>query len=174
MENENLEEVKIRDIRCRHINKKVVVIGKLIFASDVRPQIISARFECQKCGAIIKVIQNESYFKEPEKCICENTKEFSLINKDTLDVQKIVIGQGKKLYDERYESEVESEQLNIFLQGDLCNTQDNILDYIGKEIKLTGTIQEREVKLDNNKISLRLDIYMDAEEWEEVKLKSSN
>lgn len=160
------DEIKIRDIRCKHIDKKIIVIGKLIQASEVRPQIICASFKCPKCNAVIGMLQTEKYFKEPTKCACGSKENFELINKKMVDAQRIVIGQGKKIYDEFYQSKVEIDRLNVFLREDLCNPEYRILGKIGKRIKATGIINEVPVNLGDGRLSVRLDICLLADKLE--------
>ena len=53
--------VKIRDIRAKHLGKFIWIDGIVRQASDVRPQVVSAKFECPSCGTIISVLQLISY-----------------------------------------------------------------------------------------------------------------
>ena len=49
------QDLKIRNIRSRHLNELIVVEGIIRQASDVRPQVVNAKFECPSCGTIISV-----------------------------------------------------------------------------------------------------------------------
>src|SRR3989338_719231 len=46
-------QTKIREIRAMHIDQLVWVEGIVRQASDVRPQVVNAKFECPNCGAIL-------------------------------------------------------------------------------------------------------------------------
>ena len=58
-------QIKVRNIRSRHLNELVVLEGIIRQASDVRPQVVNAKFECPSCGTIISVLQIEKKFREP-------------------------------------------------------------------------------------------------------------
>src|SRR3990167_4741133 len=59
------QKVVIKDIRSQHIDKLISIEGIVRQASDVRPQVISAKFECPSCGNTIFILQIEQKFKEP-------------------------------------------------------------------------------------------------------------
>ena len=40
------QEIKVRNIRSKHLNEMIVVEGIIRQASDVRPQVVNAKFEC--------------------------------------------------------------------------------------------------------------------------------
>ena len=42
--------LRIRDIRSIHLDKFIAIEGLVRQTSDVRPQVISAKFECPSCG----------------------------------------------------------------------------------------------------------------------------
>ena len=62
-----VQDIKIRNIRSRHLNELVVVEGIIRQASDVRPQVVNAKFECPSCGTVISVLQMEKKFREPSR-----------------------------------------------------------------------------------------------------------
>ena len=130
MKKQKSEEVLIKDLRCKHINQEVVINGRLIKASNVRPQVISAKFECPSCGTIMSVLQLDKKFREPSHCSC-GEKWFKEISKDFVDAQRITIAQGKKFHDKEYGYKVESDRMNIFLKDNLCDPKYKILDRIG-------------------------------------------
>ena len=47
------QEIKVRNIRSKHLNEMIVIEGIIRQASDVRPQVVNAKFECPSCGTII-------------------------------------------------------------------------------------------------------------------------
>lgn len=164
--NQITETVLIRDLRCRHIGNSIAIKAKLIQASKVRPQIISARFRCSVCKSVINKLQIEKYFCAPDRCSCGNNKKFELLNKDMIDVQRIVIGQGKKVYDEDYKCKVEKEQLKVFLKGELCDPKYKIIEHLGKLIRVSGIIRDIPKEPENGGILVRTDLVMVAESLE--------
>ena len=83
--------IKIRDIRAKHLNQLISIEGIVRQASDVRPQVINAKFECPSCGTVISVLQIEKRFREPSRCSCGRKGAFNLISKEMVDAQRIVI-----------------------------------------------------------------------------------
>ncbi len=91
----NLSEItEIRDIRARHVNNLVSVQGMVRKATDVRPKITEAAFECQRCGTLTYIPQSGGDFQEPHECEgCERQGPFK-INFDQsefVDSQKLRI-----------------------------------------------------------------------------------
>ncbi|WIV68433.1 LAGLIDADG family homing endonuclease [Natrialbaceae archaeon AArc-T1-2] len=88
------ESPEIRDIRARHMNQLVEVRGIVRKATDVRPKIEEAAFECQLCGTLNRVPQSTGDFQEPHECQgCERQGPFQ-VNFDQsefVDAQKLRI-----------------------------------------------------------------------------------
>ena len=83
------KNIRIRNIRSEHIGKMLVVDGIVKRASEVRPEVSEAIFQCPECGNKISVIQTERIVRSPLQCdSCDNRKGFKLI--------------GQKLYDARW------------------------------------------------------------------------
>ena len=62
------QEMKVRNIRSKNLNEMIIVEGIIRQASDVRPQVVNAKFECPSCGTVISVLQIEKKFREPSTC----------------------------------------------------------------------------------------------------------
>ena len=62
-----IQEIKIRNIRSRHLNEMISLEGIIRQASDVRPQVVNAKFECPSCGTVISVLQVEKKFREQRR-----------------------------------------------------------------------------------------------------------
>ncbi|WP_255194880.1 LAGLIDADG family homing endonuclease [Halorarius litoreus] len=82
----------IREIRADHVGNLISVQGIVRKATDVRPKIQNAAFECQRCGTMTRVPQSDGTFQEPHECQgCERQGPFQ-INFDQsefVDAQKI-------------------------------------------------------------------------------------
>ncbi|MDR5672734.1 LAGLIDADG family homing endonuclease [Halalkaliarchaeum sp. AArc-GB] len=94
---ENLPRSKtidIRGIRVQddHIGRMIAVQGIVRKATDVRPKITEAAFECQRCGTMTYIPQSDSGFQEPHECQgCERQGPFR-VNHDQsefIDSQKL-------------------------------------------------------------------------------------
>jgi replicative DNA helicase Mcm len=88
----NLPDVTdIREIRSPDVNTLIAVSGIIRKATDVRPKIQEAAFECQRCGTLSYIPQSGG-FQEPHECQgCERQGPFS-VNYDQstfVDAQKI-------------------------------------------------------------------------------------
>src|SRR3989344_3142582 len=111
---ENYSE-KIRNLRAKHLNRLIQIEGIVRQASEVRPQVINAKFECPSCGTVLSVLQIENKFKEPSRCSCGRRGSFRLVSKDMVDAQRLVV-------EESPESSVGGEQprrISVFLKEDL-------------------------------------------------------
>src|SRR3989344_1588484 len=62
--------INIKDIRSKHLGKFIYIEGIVRQASDVRPQVTSAKFECPTCGNTLSILQLDTKFKEPSRCSC--------------------------------------------------------------------------------------------------------
>ena len=88
------DTVEIRGIRVHddHIGRLVAVKGIVRKATDVRPRITEAAFECQRCGTMTYIPQSEGSFQEPHECQgCERQGPFR-VNHDQsefVDSQKL-------------------------------------------------------------------------------------
>ena len=158
--------LKIRDIRCKHINKLITIKGGIIQVSDIRPQVVCAKFECPSCGTIISVLQIEKKFREPSRCSCGRKGQFRLISKEMVDAQRIIIGQGKQIYDEEYKCKIATDRLQVFLQEDLCDSKYRIFDNLGKEVLITGILREIPISTPRGGISTRFDLAIEANNLE--------
>ena len=91
---ENLPEsqrISIKDIRIFHLTKILAVDGIITQTSDVRPQVVSAMFECPSCGTHMTMLQLDSKFKEPSRCSCGRRGKFRVLSKDLVDAQRIIV-----------------------------------------------------------------------------------
>ncbi|WP_256685420.1 LAGLIDADG family homing endonuclease [Halococcus qingdaonensis] len=86
------EPTEIREIRARHRGQLLAVQGIVRKATDVRPKITEAAFECQRCGTLTRIPQTGGDFQEPHECQgCERQGPFD-INFDQsefVDAQKL-------------------------------------------------------------------------------------
>jgi len=64
-------KVEIRQLRAKHVGKLVCVEGLARKATEVRPKITDALFQCLRCGHVVKEVQEGLFFKEPMECYKE-------------------------------------------------------------------------------------------------------
>ncbi|MBC9985046.1 MULTISPECIES: minichromosome maintenance protein MCM [Haloferax] len=75
------ETVDIRNLRVNddHIGTLISVQGIVRKATDVRPKITEAAFECQRCGTMSYIPQGDGGFQEPHECQgCERQGPFRI------------------------------------------------------------------------------------------------
>ncbi|WP_411965119.1 minichromosome maintenance protein MCM [Haloferax sp. YSMS24] len=75
------DSVDIRNIRVNddHIGTLISVQGIVRKATDVRPKITEAAFECQRCGTMSYIPQGDGGFQEPHECQgCERQGPFHI------------------------------------------------------------------------------------------------
>src|SRR3989441_5789414 len=60
--------VQIRDLRAKHLGRFIAVEGLVRKATEVRPMVIDALFQCLRCGTVIKEPQEGQAFREPLEC----------------------------------------------------------------------------------------------------------
>jgi replicative DNA helicase Mcm len=154
----NTQKVKIRTIRAEHLNKLIYFEGLVRQASEVRPQVVNAKFECPSCGTVISVLQIEKKFREPSRCSCGRKGQFRLLSKVMVDAQRLVI-------EEAPESLVGGEQprrMNVFLKEDLVEPNMEEKTTPGSKVKILGVLKEVPVPLPSGAISTRFDLAVEA------------
>ncbi|TAL56037.1 MAG: minichromosome maintenance protein MCM, partial [Nanoarchaeota archaeon] len=82
--------IMIRDIRSSHINKFLQIEGLVRQKSNVRPQVVSSRFECPSCGAIQSILQLGESIREPSQCGCGRKGKFRVLSQELVDAQRMV------------------------------------------------------------------------------------
>jgi replicative DNA helicase Mcm len=94
-------KIEIRRIRAEHLGKLIAVEGLVRKATEVRPKVTDALFQCMRCDHVIREPQEGMYFKEPLECYkdqggCGKTAsstKFKLLSEESryVDTQKIEI-----------------------------------------------------------------------------------
>ncbi len=77
------QDVKIRNIRSKHLNEMIVIEGIIRQSSDVRPQVVNAKFECPSClpkGTLVQTPCGLQKIEDVDKVLSVN-KNFNLIEK---------------------------------------------------------------------------------------------
>ncbi|MEM1535604.1 MAG: minichromosome maintenance protein MCM [Candidatus Pacearchaeota archaeon] len=152
------QALKIREIRAKHINQLLVLDGIVRQASEVRPQVVNAKFECPSCGTIIAVLQLEKKFREPSRCSCGRKTGFKLLSKELVDAQRIVI-------EESPESLTGGEQprrISVFLKEDLVEPKMEERTNPGSRVRVIGILKELPITLTTGGISTRFDFIIEA------------
>lgn len=119
-------KVEIRDLRAKHVGKLVCVEGLSRKATEVRPKITDALFQCFRCGQVIKEVQEGLFFKEPMECYKEQdgcgrtpgTTKFKLLTDESrfVDTQKIEVQESP----EGLRGGAQPERLTGYLEDDIA------------------------------------------------------
>ncbi|MBT3642919.1 minichromosome maintenance protein MCM [archaeon] len=167
------QEMKIRNIRSKNLSNLIGIEGIVRQASEVRPQVTNAKFECPSCGTIISVLQIDKKFKEPSRCSCGRRGGFKELSKDMVDAQVLVI-------EEASDNLVGGEQpkrMTIFLKEDLVDPRMEIRTTPGSRVKIIGILKEIALSNASGGILTRFDLAVEAnnivpleESFEDIKV----
>ena len=152
------QEIKIRNLRSKHLNELIVIEGIIRQSSDVRPQVVNAKFECPSCGTIISVLQMEKKFREPARCSCGRRGGFKLLSKEMVDTQRLVV-------EEVPESLTGGEQpkrMNVFVKEDLVEPKMEEKTTPGSRVKVIGVLKEVPVPMQSGGLSTRFELAVEA------------
>jgi replicative DNA helicase Mcm len=150
--------VKIRTIRANHLNQLIYFEGIIRQTSDVRPQVVNAKFECPSCGTVISVLQTEKKFREPSRCSCGRKGQFRLISKTMVDAQRLVVEESP----ESLSGGEQPRRMAIFLKEDLVEPTMEEKTTPGSKVRVIGILNEVPVPLQTGAISTRFDLAVEA------------
>lgn len=150
--------IKIRNIRAKHLDQLLWIEGIVRQASDVRPQVVNARFECPNCGAILSVLQIDKKFREPSRCSCGWKGNFKTLSKEMVDAQRVVLEESPDSLD----GGEQPRRINVFLKEDLVEPKMEERTTPGSKVKIYGVLKEIPVPLQTGSISTRFDIAIEA------------
>jgi len=117
--------IMVRDLRAEHLGRFITVDGLVRKATEVRPRIVDATFQCLRCQTVIKEPQEGTQFREPMECYpdqggCGRTAastKFKLIGEVSqfLDTQKIEIQEPPEIL----RGGEEPQRLEAYLEDDI-------------------------------------------------------
>jgi replicative DNA helicase Mcm len=164
------QHTDIRDVRADHRGKLISIQGIVRKATDVRPRITNAAFECQRCGTLTRIPQGSGEFQEPHECQgCDRQGPFR-INFDQsefVDAQKI-----------RVQESPEGLRGGETPQNIDVNIEDDITGEVtaGDHVTVTGILKLDQQGSERDK-SAMFDVYMDGmnveiedEQFEEMEI----
>ncbi len=152
------QEMKVRNIRSRNLNEMIVIEGIIRQASDVRPQVVNAKFECPSCGTIISVLQIEKKFREPVRCSCGRRGGFRLMSKEMVDTQRLVVEESP----ESLSGGEQPKRINIFVKEDLVEPRMEEKTTPGSRVKVIGVLKEVPVPLSSGGLSTRFELAIES------------
>jgi replicative DNA helicase Mcm len=145
----------IREIRARHVNTMVSVQGIVRKATNVRPKIREAAFECQRCGTLTYIPQSGGDFQEPHECQgCERQGPFQ-INFDQsefVDSQKLRVQESP----EGLRGGETPQSIDVHIEDDITGEVTP-----GDHVKVTGILHLEQQGSGQDKSAV-FDVYMDG------------
>jgi len=148
----------IREVRSIDLFSMITIEGIVRQASDVRPQAISAKFECPTCGNLLSILQIDQAFKEPTRCSCGRKGHFKLLKKEMLDAQRIVLEESPDTLD----GGSQPKRLQIFLQDDLVEPRMEQKTTPGTRVRVIGILKEVPIILKSGAPSRMFDLALEA------------
>jgi replicative DNA helicase Mcm len=131
------ENVNIRDLRSKHLNRFLCTEGTVRRASEVRPEITETIWECSDCGEKTYSPRKGGFISKPFQCSGCKGRSFKQMDKKLIDARWVTI-------EEPFES-VEGEkpsQLNLILTEDLVSQKNRRVSDPGNRIKINGILRE--------------------------------
>ncbi|WP_158058234.1 minichromosome maintenance protein MCM [Halorussus halophilus] len=145
----------IREIRARHVKTLISAQGIVRKATDVRPKIQDAAFECQRCGTLTYIPQSGGDFQEPHECQgCERQGPFQ-INFDQsefIDSQKIRVQESP----EGLRGGETPQSLDVHIEDDITG---NVTP--GDHVTVTGILHLEQQGSGQDKSAV-FEVYMDG------------
>jgi len=118
----DINKIPIRKIRSQHLGKLLAIDGLVKKITEVRPKLQDAAYQCQKCGAILRILQEGDTLKEPMECYeeqggCGRQTLFKLLTEDSrfIDSQKIEVQESP----EGLRGGEQPQRLTTYLEDDL-------------------------------------------------------
>ncbi|MGH9391638.1 MAG: minichromosome maintenance protein MCM, partial [Vicinamibacteria bacterium] len=120
--------ILVRDLRAEHLGRYVSIEGLVRKATEVRPKVVDATFQCLRCNVIIKEPQEGQMFREPLECYkdqggCERTAastKFKLLGEASqyLDTQKIEAQEPPEIL----RGGEEPQRIEAYMEDDIAGT----------------------------------------------------
>ena len=136
----------------------IVVEGIIRQASDVRPEVVNAKFECPSCGTVISVLQMEKKFREPSRCSCGRKGSFKLLSKEMVDTQRLVVEESP----ESLSGGEQPKRINVFLKEDLVEPRMEEKTTPGSRVKIIGILEEVPIPMKTGGLSTRFELAIEA------------
>lgn len=132
--------LEVRELRSEHINKLVQVEGIVRRISEVKPEIVEAVFECQRCSQMQIVEQDSHMFKKPTVCVnpaCGRQGPFRLME----DQSKFVDWQSVRIQErpERLRGGRMPRSVDCIIRDDIVDRAQ-----AGNRVSITGILKTQQ------------------------------
>jgi len=149
-------EIRIRNLRSKHIGKLMQIDTIIRAASEVKPQIYEAIYQCPTCSTNIVMPQETNLLQKPWMCECGYRGDFTLIEKKMYDIRWLVGVEPFELTTGERPGEI-----SILLKEDLTTPRMQKKTDPGNKIKIVGILKELPKRI-KGKLSTKMDTYIDA------------
>lgn len=136
----------VGELRSEHAHQYLGVEGNISQVTDVKPKVTTAAFECQKCGTVTRIPQQDTDYQEPHECNgCERQGPFRLNydKSEFVDRRKVQLKQPPE--------EAENGQgahITVYLEGEIADPDGYDLQArVGEHTVIYGIL---EMDQDNN------------------------
>jgi len=154
----NSQVMKVRYIRAKNLNTMISVEGIVRQASEVRPRVTNAKFECPACGTILSVLQIDEKFREPSRCSCGRRGGFKELDKEMVDAQRLVIEESP----DSLTGGEQAKRMTVFLKEDLVEPRMEEKTTPGARVNIIGVLKEVPLPAKTGGILTRFDLAIEA------------
>ncbi len=154
----NSQVMKIRNIRSKNLNTMISIEGIVRQASEVRPRVVNAKFECPACGTILSVLQIDEKFREPSRCSCGRRGGFKELDKEMVDAQRLVIEESP----DALTGGEQAKRMTVFLKEDLVEPKMEEKTTPGARVNIIGVLKEVPLPAKTGGILTRFDLAVEA------------
>ncbi len=130
-----METVNIREITSNNINKLVSLDGIVTKITDIKPKLTMGIFECNHCGKIYEIKQDDKTKEriEPGICSCEKRSYTLLTDQSTfIDFQEMELQEPHQLLIKREKAK----RITVYLEKEFTNKV-----VLGDKIQLIGVVR---------------------------------
>ncbi len=150
------EKIRIKDLRSKHLSKFVKIEGTVNRASEVKPELEVAVFECPDCGERLEVPQLKKKMTYPSRCDCGRKRGFNQVDRELSDARWIHV---EDLF-EKVSGEKPGE-VSVYLKDGLTTPKMQRRTDPGTRLELTGRVREMPKRIQGKK-TRQLDIFVEA------------
>jgi replicative DNA helicase Mcm len=164
---------KTSELRSDQIGRLIALEGLVRTVTEVRPKVISAAFECQRCGHLFYKEQTTSKFQEPYDCpneACDRRGPFKLL----LDKSRFVDAQNVRVQEspEELRGGEQPQTLDVQLEDDMTG-----MIYPGDRVVINGALRSYQRTTQTGK-STYFDLFLEGnsiemmeQEFEEIDIR---
>jgi len=148
--------IRIRSLRAKHLGKLLTIDTIVKSASEVKPQVQEAIFQCPECGSRITMPQEGNVLQKPYQCECGRRGDFDIVEKKMIDIRWLFGVEPFELTTGERPGEI-----SIFLKEELTTPRMQRKTDPGNRLKIVGILKELPKRI-KGKMSTRMDMYIDA------------